>query len=259
MRVIEETMIESTFQILPRVGAKKERALWDSGIRKWSDFIDSDVIGHVKPCDKERFDSVLNYAYELLDDGDSCGLGNMLKTGEHWRLYDRFKDRAAFLDIETDGLERDSTVTVVTVVKGGETTTLVNGENLSSESLSQALEGTSMFVTFNGCCFDIPVLRCSFPDVNFDYPHFDLRFGCRKAGMTGGLKQVERDIGIVRSENIADVDGFEAVRLWKRWERQGDRDARDRLVEYNVADTANLRELADLAYRRLVSDYAEFR
>ena len=251
-------MIESTFQILPRVGAKKERALWDSGIRKWNDFIDSDEIGPVKPKDKDRFDSLLNYAYDLLDSGDCRGLGNMLKTGEHWRLYDRFRDSAAFLDIETDGLERDSTVTVVTIVKDGETQTLVNGENLSSETLREALEGTSMFVTFNGCCFDVPVLRCSFPDVDLDHPHFDLRFGCRKVGMCGGLKQVEKDIGIVRSENIAEVDGFEAVRLWKRWQNSGDREARDRLVEYNIADTENLQTLADLAYRRLVTDYAEF-
>ena len=97
-----------------------------------------------------------------------------------------------------------------------------------------------------------------FPDVDLDHPHFDLRFGCRKVGMCGGLKQVERDIGIVRSENIAEVDGFEAVRLWKRWTSSGDRSARDRLVEYNIADTVNLRELADIAYRRLVTDYAGF-
>ena len=102
------------------------------------------------------------------------------------------------------------------------------------------------------------MLRYSFPDVDLDHPHFDLRFGCRKVGMCGGLKQVERDIGIVRSENIAEVDGFEAVRLWKRWQNSGDREARDRLVEYNIADTENLQTLADLAYRRLVTDYAEF-
>lgn len=251
-------MIESTFQILPRVGAKKEKSLWEYGIRKWSDFIDSEDTGPVKSRDKERFDSLLNYAYGLLDDGDCCGLGNMLKPGEQWRLYDRFRDTASFLDIETDGLERDPTVTVVTVYKGGETHTLVNGENLSSETLREALDGTSMFVTFNGSCFDIPVLRCSFPDVCFDMPHFDLRFGCRKVGMQGGLKQVEKSIGIHRSENIAEVDGFEAVRLWHRWQRSGDRDARDRLVEYNVADTVNLRELADLAYRKMVRDYAGF-
>lgn len=252
-------MIESTFQILPRVGAKKEKALWECGIRRWSEFIDCEEIGPVKPKDKGRFDSLLNHAYDLLDDGDSRGLGEMLKTGEHWRLYNRFRDSASFLDIETDGLERDSTVTVVTVCRGKEVHTLVNGENLTSETLSKAMEGTSMFVTFNGCCFDVPVLRCSFPDVDFEYPHFDLRFGCRKVGMCGGLKQVEKDIGIVRSDNIAEVDGFEAVRLWKRWINSGDREARDRLVEYNVADTVNLRELADLAYHRLVTDYAEFK
>ena len=107
-------------------------------------------------------------------------------------------------------------------------------------------------------CHCFPVLRCSFPDVDLELPHFDLRFGCRKAGMTGGLKQVEKSIGIQRSEDIAEVDGFEAVRLWKRWINSGDRSARDRLVNYNIADTVNLRELADIAYRRLVTDYAGF-
>lgn len=251
-------MIESTFRILPSVGAAKERTLWDGGILRWGDFLDSDSAPGIKEDRKERCDSVLRYAYELLDSGDCAGLGAMLKPGEHWRLYDRFKRDAAYLDIETDGLERDSTVTVVTVHRRDRTVTLVHGRDLSSQSLADALEGTSMFVTFNGSCFDLPVLRCSFPDVDLERPHFDLRFGCRKAGFKGGLKTVEKEIGIARDDDIAEVDGFEAVRLWKRWENRGDRGALDTLVRYNIADTVNLERLADAAYGRLVTEYAGF-
>lgn len=251
-------MIESTFQVLPSVGAVKEKKLWERGIRTWKEFIDSDDISPLPAKNKERYDSVLNYTYELLDSGDCLGLASMIKNGEHWRLYDRFKESASFLDIETDGLERDSTVTVLTICRGDETITLTEGFDLTSETLSDALKGTSMLVTFNGSCFDVPVLKCSFPDVNFDYPHFDLRFGCKKVGMKGGLKVIEKEVGICRDESLAEVDGFEAVRLWKRWERNSDRDALEKLTEYNRADTVNLRVLADIVYGRMVNEYAGF-
>lgn len=251
-------MIESTFQILPRFGPKKEVTLWESGIRKWSDFIDAECVGKIKGEQKERMDSQLNYAYELLECRDCSGLGNMLKPREHWRLYDRFKDSAGYLDIETDGLDRESEVTVVTVHKRSGTVTLVNGEGLCSESLSEALEGVSMLVTFNGRCFDVPTLRCSFPDVNLELPHFDLRFGCKDVGMAGGLKNIEKSIGLSRSDDIAEVDGFEAVRLWKRWKNTGDEESLRRLVDYNRADTVNLETLADIVYPRLVKEYAGF-
>lgn len=251
-------MIERTFQILPTVGSVKERKLWDNGILTWNDFIDSDDISPLPRKNKERYDSILNYAYQLLDEGDCSGLSTMVKSGEHWRLYDRFKNSVSFLDIETDGLERDSTVTVVTVCKNNETITLTEGIDLTSETLKEALEDTSMLVTFNGSCFDVPVLKYSFPDVNFDYPHFDLRFGCKKVGLKGGLKLIEKEIGICRDESLAEVDGFEAVRLWKRWERNGDREALDKLTEYNRADTVNLRTLADFVYGRMVTEYAGF-
>ena len=250
-------MIENTFQILPKVGAKKEKSFWSIDIKTWNDFIVSDIKG-IKPEIKERWDSILNYAYELLDDEDVFGLANLLKKGEEWRLYNRFKEKVAYLDIETDGLERDSTVTVVTIHKPKETVTLINGFDLSSESLSEALEDCSMVVTFNGSCFDVPVLRYSFPDVDLDLPHFDLRFGCRKVGLTGGLKNIERHTGIGRSDDIAEVDGFEAVVLWKRWTKYKDQDALDKLVKYNVEDTVNLEPLAQLIYPQLVRDYAGF-
>jgi len=251
-------MIESTFQILPRFGPRKEASLWASGIRKWSDFIDADIVGNIKGEQKSRMDSQLNYAYDLLDCGDSIGLGSMLKPREHWRLYNRFRDSIGYFDIETDGLDRDSEVTVVTIHKKGDTITLINGENLDSESLTNALRGVSMLVSFNGRCFDVPTLRCSFPDVDFDLPHFDLRFGCRDIGISGGLKNIEKEIGLQRSDDIAEVDGFEAVRLWKRWRNNGDKESLERLIEYNRADTVNLETLADTIYPRLVKEYAGF-
>lgn len=253
-------MIEHTFQILPSVGAKKEMNIWESGIRSWDDFLSADSIDCVKPALKEKGDSVLLQASELLDDGESRLLGDMVPKGEHWRMFRHFRDDAAYLDIETDGLSRDSLVTVVTVHRGKkETYTLTEGIDLSPETLSKALDGAKMLVSFNGSCFDVPVLRNSFPEVDFDIPHYDLRFASRKVGFKGGLKPMEIELGITRSEDIEGIDGAMAVHLWKQWERNGDKDALDILTEYNRADTVNLERIADIIYDRLVMEHAGFK
>ncbi|NOZ59435.1 MAG: exonuclease, partial [Euryarchaeota archaeon] len=62
---------------------------------------------------------------------------------------------------------------------------------------------------------------------------------------------IERRLGLERSAELEGVDGFEAVRLWRRWERRGDGSALERLLEYNEADTGGLPELARHIYHRL--------
>jgi len=252
-------MIEHTFQMLPSVGAKKERNLWEEGILDWDDFLAADSIGCVKPALKERSDPIVMQALDLLKEDDAFALSDLFPKSEHWRLYDHFKDDTAYLDIETDGLSRDSLVTVVTVHRKDGTYTLTEGFDLGPESLSEALEGVKMLVTFNGSCFDVPVLRNSFPQVDLDIPQFDLRFASRKVGFKGGLKPLEIELGIHRSDDIIDVDGAMAVRLWHQWERNSDEDALNILREYNRADTINLEYIAGVIYGRLVTDHAGFR
>ncbi len=252
-------MITHTFQILPSVGAKKERAIWEDGVRSWDEFLSSETVKAMRPEAKERGDVLLTQASELLDDGDVWSLADMMPKGEVWRLYRRFRDRAAYLDIETDGLSRDALVTVVTIHRPGDTVTLTEGIDLTPQALSEALDGAAILVTFNGSCFDVPVLRNSFPEVDWDIPQFDLRFASRKVGYRGGLKPLEIQLGITRDEEIEGVDGAEAVRLWKFWEKHGDRDALDILTEYNRADTVNLERIADIIYDRLVREHAGYR
>ena len=252
-------MIEHTFQILPSVGAKKERSIWESGILDWDDFLSSDSIGCVKPALKEKSDPIIMQAAELLKEENACALSDLVPKSEHWRMYDRFKDDAAYLDIETDGLSRDALVTVVTVHRKDKTYTLTEGFDLDSESLSDALKGAKMLVTFNGSCFDVPVLRNSFPEVDFDIPQYDLRFASRKVGFKGGLKPLEIELGITRAEEIEGVDGAEAIHLWHMWKRHGDEDALNILQEYNRADTINLEYIAGVIYGKLVREHAGYK
>ncbi|MBR4203658.1 MAG: ribonuclease H-like domain-containing protein [Candidatus Methanomethylophilaceae archaeon] len=252
-------MIEHTFQMLPSVGAKKEKALWESDILSWDDFLSADSIDCVKPALKERSDPIVMQAAELLKDDDSFALADLIPKSEHWRMFDHFKDDAAYLDIETDGLSRDALVTVVTVHRKDRTYTLTEGFDLDPESLSKALEGSKILVTYNGSCFDVPVLRNSFPEVDLDIPQYDLRFASRKVGFKGGLKPLEIELGIHRSEDILDVDGAMAVHLWHQWKRNSDEDALNILQEYNRADTVNLEYIAGVIYGKLVTDHAGYR
>ena len=66
-------------------------------------------------------------------------------------------------------------------------------------------------------------------------------YDCWKYNLKGGLKVVERKLGIGR--NLEGIDGFVAVRLWSDYVNGNDEDALNTLLEYNKEDVVNLRIL----------------
>jgi len=76
-------------------------------------------------------------------------------------------------------------------------------------------------------------------------------YPCKRLGLSGGLKPIERQLGIERDR--PDISGRDAVRLWHQYER-GDEAALDTLVSYNREDTVNLRTLADVVCDALHED-----
>ncbi|MBE9565429.1 MAG: ribonuclease H-like domain-containing protein, partial [Proteobacteria bacterium] len=61
---------------------------------------------------------------------------------------------------------------------------------------------------------------------------------------------IERRLSIPRSPETEHLDGWDAVRLWREWER-GSRDALDLLKAYNREDIVNLEILMRYAYDHL--------
>ena len=102
-------------------------------------------------------------------------------------------------------------------------------------------------MTFNGKRFDVPFLEANF-DVDLQRPHLDLMYTAKQIGLSGGLKQVEEDIGIERDR--PDISGRDAVRLWRE-HRAGRDGALETLISYNREDTVNLQTLADEVTTRL--------
>ena len=232
--------IENSFIPVRGVGERTERRLWEAGVTRWEAFDPS------APCVGEttadRIETFIEEASTHLQCGDAAYFARQFPSGERWRLYENFRESTCFFDIETTGLDQHrDRVTTVSLHRDGETTTLVRGHDLTADRLRREFEAADMLATFNGARFDVPFLEESF-GLDVTTPHLDLMYPCRKIGLSGGLKPIERELGIERE--LPDVDGREAVRLWHRYEG-GDEDALDRLVAYNREDAVNLRRLAD--------------
>jgi uncharacterized protein YprB with RNaseH-like and TPR domain len=189
----------------------------------------------------------IDLARQALDERDLASLARLVPSREHWRLYAEFAEEAVFFDIETDGqLEQNPTVVSLFSRDGLEVFLL--GRNL--DALPAALARHRLWVTFNGSCFDVPVLRHHFPELATPALHLDLRFALRRMGVSGGLKSIEDELGLARPPHLKGANGNDAVLLWRAYKARADLAALRFLVEYNMYDAFQLRGLADRAYNR---------
>jgi len=232
-------VLERTFLHVPGIGERRERALWAQGYQDWTGFLERHppdrwkewIAGHL---DRER-------------------AARALPRREAWRLATEFPGRTCFLDIETEGLDPASHgVTCVGLSDGTTVEAFVAGRNL--EAFPDALERFDLVVTYNGSSFDLPVLRRAFPHADLHrLHHIDLRIPLHRLGLKGGLKGVERQLGIARSAEIEGADGFLAVLLWREHLR-GNATALETLLRYCLEDVVHLVPILAVAYNRLTRD-----
>ncbi len=242
-------MLEHTFVHISGIGEATERSLWEQGIVTWTDAIDRGV------CPVGFSDArwgnncrLIEESLRSLERREHRHFARMLKSAHHWRAWEDFRRDTVYLDIETTGCSRFSTVTVVGLYDGTRTQTFVAGDNL--DQLPDALEQYAMIVTFNGASFDLPYLRRRFPELPSDHLHLDLMHALRRIGLKGGLKAIERSVGIERDDDLQGLDGWDAVRLWREYQA-GREESLDTLVRYNAADIVNLEILAERAYAEI--------
>jgi len=152
----------------------------------------------------------------------------------------------AYIDIETTGLSRrfaDLTVVGIALEKNGSCEVIqLLDEELSDEKLLSALRGVDELYSYNGSRFDLPFIRAKLGvDLNKCFRHTDLMYDCWRNKLKGGLKAVERKLGIHR--NLKDVDGYVAVKLWYEYVNNHNRQALSTLLDYNREDIVNLHVL----------------
>ena len=179
-----------------------------------------------------------------------------LSSADIWRVFDRFKGKAVYLDIETSGLYQGvDEITVIGLYDGKTAKTFVKGINL--DEFESEITSYQLIITFNGAQFDLPFIRRQFPHISLPPAHIDLRFFLKKLGYKGGLKAIEKSFGLSRASNIDGMDGYEAVLLWKAYQ-WGDESALDRLILYNTADIVHLKPLMERGYQEMKTRLLSF-
>lgn len=243
-------MLTSTFCHIPGVGRRREERLWDEGIRCWDDCLEMELAAlfgrRAAAAESHLFES-----QEALRHLDAHFFGRTIPQAEQWRLFPEFRSRIAYLDIETTGLGTQfSHITTAALYDGREIRHYVYGENL--RDLQDDIFDYDVLVTYNGKCFDIPFIENYFL-IKLPHAHIDLRFVFHGLGYRGGLKGVERQLGLDRGE-LDGVDGYFAVLLWQEYTSRHNTRALDTLLAYNIQDTVNLEHLLVSAYNLKIAD-----
>jgi uncharacterized protein len=238
-------VIRRTFQLSSGIGPWREKDLWARGLSDWDDLRERGAELLPLPL-RDELGRAVDRAEEALLRGDAVALAGLLPVREHWRLWPLVRERALCLDVEADGSADRLTPTVVGCFDPQGLATFVSGRNL--QALPARLAAHPIWVTFNGNCFDLPVLRRAFPELPAPTLHLDLRGVTRRMGLGGGLKAIEDRLGIARPPHLRGTGGREAVALWRAYRGSGALEPLRTLVEYNLYDAFQLRAVADHAF-----------
>lgn len=243
-------MLKQTFIHIPGVGERTERLLWKNNILCWEDYLRNSYQVKLPRKIHLNISFFLNSSFDALSQGKANFFKKLLPEKELWRIYPEFKKRTVFLDIETTGLDiGGSYVTVVGLFDGKNVQFFVQGRNM--HDFVRAIKRYSVIVTYNGKQFDIPFLKGTFRGLHFPQAHIDLRYPLYKLGYSGGLKKIEKDLGIKRDKAVNRLNGYDAVLLWNRY-LDGEREALELLLKYNREDVVNLKYLMEFVYERMM-------
>ncbi len=242
-------MLESTFIHAPTVGRTTELRLWQEGVTDWNRYLA--LSQSELPLTETQYTAltpVIEESLRRLDEEDFGWFAKRLDAGEHWRAVPSFGHRIAFVDIETTGEMAAEDLTLIGVFDGRTMRHFVKGENL--EEFPESIADAAVLVTFFGTGFDLPFIRRRFPRLQMPQLHVDLCYLLRRLGYRGGLKKIEAQLGIGRTNETTGLGGMDAVRLWFEYQG-GNLHSRDVLMQYNAEDVRNLSELLTIGFKKM--------
>ena len=132
----------------------------------------------------------------------------------------RFPD--IYLDIETSW---EGDITVIGFYSRGTGLVQLVGDDVTDVRLDRELPERGNLFTYNGHCFDIPVIRKVLGvDLRDKFESYDLRWICLPRELMG-------------------MDGRDALVLWQRYVDHDDEEALGTLLQYNREDVLGLLEI----------------
>jgi uncharacterized protein YprB with RNaseH-like and TPR domain len=226
--------MQGCFRHIQGIGPKTASLLNESGIHTWDDCFSREEAIPFSGKRRKRFIENIRKSIDSLESRNIGFFTSTFPTAEQWRILSAYFDSATFIDLETTGLSWNYChASIISAYHRGKLQSFVYGENL--DDFLDLADEAELLVTFNGNSFDIPFIERTFNIPSLKCPHVDLRWIAWHRGYRGGLKSIEKQLGIRRPVHIDGIDGFEAVDLYYRWQ-QGDAGARELLISYCEAD-----------------------
>ena len=241
-------MLQNTFLHVPGIARTTEKRLWREGCHCWDDLLAQPTRWSLGSANKTIAQRHIEKSRRALNNQEHQFFRSALGMRQAWRAFPDFRNSCAYLDIETDG-SAGNAVTMIGIYDGRDFRCLIQGDDL--ENFRDIISHYSMVVTFFGFSYDVPVLQKRFPGVEFDQIHIDLCPTLSQIGLRGGLKKIEKQIGIERSAETEGLTGRDAVWLWRKYRTHDDVNSLKRLIAYNREDCVNLERLAEHAYEQL--------
>lgn len=238
-------MLIHSFVHLPGIGPETEERFWAQGLHTWDHLTEHapTLFGAKKA---EKIALALDECRSAFESAEFDYFQGRFKGAEMWRvlpaILNTCPEKIAYLDIETTGLgfPPQCKSTTIAVFYNGQLF-LEHDRARKAKLLKEIDEDAKCLVTFNGGTFDLPFLRREF-QLDLRRAHVDLRFWLARLGHSGGLKRIQQQFTEVRQRESMDIDGFDAVRLWRLHER-GVPNALESLFTYNAEDTVVLEQL----------------
>ncbi len=253
-------MLNQSFIFARGMTEELERALWAHGLTSW-DLLRrhpaeaAEVLGAGRA---QKLNEAVGEAQQAHERHEHAWFRANWPERELWRLWKGFcaDSEVALVDIETTGLTPGyDQITVIGLSDGTVARAFVAGRPQPGddqlEKFIEHIRSYRLLATFNGAAFDVPFIEKHFREAGFKFemPHIDLLPPARSLGLGGGLKDMEKQLGIVRDADIKDIRGHEAILLWGAW-KNGDANAYRRLTTYCKADCVNLRAFGETVWRR---------
>ena len=146
-----------------------------------------------------------------------------------------------YLDIETTGLSpMKDDITIIGVLCNDVFQQFIGHVNLKAYYVDEFImmhEPTEV-IGYNSNKFDIVFLEQFGVETLANLKQIDLMIQCHDLNLKGGLKAVEKILGIERQHEP--LNFFQQTALWKKWINNNDWEALDRLLAYNREDVLNL-------------------
>ncbi len=227
-------MIDECFLHIPGIGEKTSARLKDLGFTSWQQCVDNPGLLPFNGNKRKNFIRGIEDSQKALEESDIEYLVDAYPIKEHWRILAEFFPEATWFDIETTGISwYDNHATVISAYREGKLLDFRYGENL--DDFLELVDRSRLLVSFNGSGYDIPFLEQTYHIPSLNCPHVDLRWISYHMGYRGGLKAIEKSVGIRRPDEVAGVDGLDAIDLFYRWQ-EGNSEAGRRLMAYCRAD-----------------------